>query len=609
MKKYFLITSIILILGVILTLQVVTPITPLILGGKSFEGRSEFIRFLVFLTILTVIGIVLISIYLILKKLTTSNRKFNVFFNTFALKCKSHFTTLNQSVHVNRAIIVFIVISTLILLFIQVKIITFPYPMEFREGSFQLTTFALLNHINPFSIENNPIYVNPLGVGYNLLILPFITVLGNTLTIHRMLNAIFILGALILLIKVMRQQNISWPAILIAGLFTWMGLMFHASPTTRPDTLGEFLFFLSLFLPFLKKFSSGSLLISAIAGIYCFLSKVYFFICVPIMALYLFLFISKKKAIWYGIGSMLGLILTVLLQNYYLETYFLNTIYPLLTGRYTNDLGHLIKQTIKFIQDYWGLLLIALIATNEIILQSNKHKRRINIDLKSWDEPLLNQKMDLIIFTLLICSLVVFLRFGWHTGTTQTYFYHLITPFMAMVVLRWVDQSGIYRNFLLLLSLLTLMTQALVNFSPDFKSFHDPDWKRLEQYIQNSEKILNSPVEISLLIAQGKTVGYSGNTLYYFLFPPQPSYFWPDPEKLIRVGDAYVTHVAKGIINGEYDLVVNIVNENYGFFVGNLDPMLSNEAFLTKYYHPIDTMTISMPHTLEEWDLQLLEPN
>jgi len=54
---------------------------------------------------------------------------------------------------------------------------------------------------------------------------------------------------------------------------------------------------------------------------------------------------------------------------------------------------------------------------------------------------------------------------------------------------------------------------------------------------------------------------------------------------------------------------VNIVNENYGFFVGNLDPTRSNEAFLTKYYHPIDTLTISMPHTLEEWDLQILEPN
>jgi len=159
-KKYFLPTSIILILGVILTLQVVSPITPLVLGGKSFEGRSEFIRFLIFLTTLMVICIVLISIYLIIKKFTSSNRKFNIFLNRCAQRSKSLFTTLNQSFHIKRALIVFIVISALILLFVQVKIITFRYPMEFREGSFQLTTFALINHINPFSIENNPIYVN-----------------------------------------------------------------------------------------------------------------------------------------------------------------------------------------------------------------------------------------------------------------------------------------------------------------------------------------------------------------------------------------------------------------------------------------------------------------
>jgi len=407
----------------------------------------------------------------------------------------------------------------------------------------------------------------------------------------------------------MRQQNVSWPAILIAGLFTWIGLIFHSSPTARPDTLGEFLFFISLFLPFLKKFSSGSLFISAIAGIYCFLTKLYFFICVPIMALYLLLFISKKKAIWYGIGSILGIILAILIHNHFLETYFLNTIYPLFTGRLTNDLGHMIKQTTKFIRDYWGLFFICIIAINEVMLHPKKQKGQIKIDIRSWGEPLSNQKMDLIIFILLICSLAVFLRFGWHTGTTQTYFYHLITPFLVMVVLRWVDQLSTYRNLFLLVSLLTLTTQAFENLTPDFKSFNDPDWNKLEHYIHNSEKILNSPIEISLLIAQGKTVEYSGNTLYYFLFPFQPSNFWPDPEKLIQVGDAYVAHVAQGIINNEYDLVVNIVNENYGFFVGKLDPMLSNEAFLTKYYHSIDTITITMPHTYELWEIGIWKPN
>ena len=157
--------------------------------------------------------------------------------------------------------------------------------------------------------------------------------------------------------------------------------------------------------------------------------------------------------------------------------------------------------------------------------------------------------------------------------------------------------------------MLTLFTQSIENLRPDFSDFDATNWKKLESYVSQSDKVLNSPMEVSFLIAQNKEINYSFFSFYYFLLPEKDSFFWPDPQLLQALGDEYVMSVAEKIRSGGYDLIIRNANEKYAFFTGRLDADLSNESFVEKYYHPVDTISIQMPHTLEEWDLRVLKPN
>ena len=90
--------------------------------------------------------------------------------------------------------VILVVLTGLLILAVQIKIITFPYPLELREGAIKLSTHTLLNGVNPYALANNPIYINGFGLLYNLLVLPFAALFGNLLQLHRLINGRLILN-------------------------------------------------------------------------------------------------------------------------------------------------------------------------------------------------------------------------------------------------------------------------------------------------------------------------------------------------------------------------------------------------------------------------------
>ena len=614
-KKILLYVLIFLVLGIFTAAKTTSLIAPFFLNGKSFEGRSSTIQNSFYIIFSLGFSAAFFLIFQFLWVTLHFNKAFQQIYQSLSPRISPWIPRIENSPWLIRGIVFLAALIGLLILAVQIKIISFPYSLELREGAELLSTHALLNDINPYALANNPIYINGFGVFYNLLVLPFAALFGNSLQLHRLINALFILGQLLLMAKVMRLQKTGWLAIFIAAQFMWLGQIFLASPTARPDTLGELLFLLTLLIPLIYKFNTPSLLISVILGILSFYAKAYFFLGVIITASYLFLFISKRKALLYAVGAGAILLISILIINQNLETYFVNTLFPLFIGkRISSSYLHLLMQCLRFMRDYWGLLLIGYSLVINIVNKtwiSNFAKTKINI--KPINAPLLSFPMDFLLYSLIITSSLVLFLFGKHTGTYQTYFYHLITPFWVMLILIFIDKQKIHRKWFLLLAVFTLLTHSYENLKPDLLPFESPDWLKLETRISKSEQVLNSPLDVSILIEQGKPIAMSGFTEYYFLFPTQPFFLYPDPEKMKKEGQLYLGQISSKIKKRGYDFLETIQNEDYEIFLigDKFNFPQSDPRFipLSDYYHLVETLTLPMPHSFEEWKIGIWEPN
>ena len=610
-QKMLLCILVFLICGIFTAAHTTNLIAPFFLNGKSFGARSLTVQNAFYI----VFSLGFSAAYFLLFRFIWTTLHFNKviqrIFQFLSPKISPWIPRIENSPWLIRGLVILVTLTSLLILAVQIKIITFPYPLELREGAIQLSTHALLNGINPYSLINNPVYINVYGILYNLLVLPFAALFGNSLQLHRLINALLILGQLLLMAKVMRLQKTGWLVIFIAALFMWLGQIFLTSPLARPDSLGELLFLLTLFIPLIYKINTPSLIISVILGVLSYQTKAYFFLGVIITASYLFFFISKRKALLYAASTGVLFLISILIINHYLETYFVNTLY-LYTGVTSRNYAYLIKQSIKFIRDYWGVLIIGTGLVLNIINKTwISNFIRTKIDIKHLNAPLLHFHMDFLLYCLIITSSSVLFIFGEHSGTFQTYFYHLITPFLVILMLIFIDKQKIHRNWFMLLAVFTLLTQTYENLKPDLLPFENQDWLKLEARISKAKLVLNSPLDVSLLIEQGKPIAMSGYTQYFFMYPSKPFFLYTDPEKIKPEGQIFLGQIVSKIKNKEYDFLETIQNENYEIFLlgERLNPSQSDPRFISDYYHLVETLTIPMPHTFEEWKIGIWEPN
>ena len=84
-------------------------------------------------------------------------------------------------------------ISVLWSIYFSLVTILIPYQIEYREGTAQVLTGFFLRAENPFVLESQPLAMNNYGLGYNLVVLPFAALFGNTLLVHRSVTFVFVL--------------------------------------------------------------------------------------------------------------------------------------------------------------------------------------------------------------------------------------------------------------------------------------------------------------------------------------------------------------------------------------------------------------------------------
>ena len=557
------------------------------------------------------------------------------------------------------------------------KIIVNPFQNEFREGAILLSTKSLFTGVNLYDLANQPQYTNVYGIFYHLIVYPFAKIFGFNLPVHRTVTAFFIISSCAGLFWLMHQRlRISLLLSLTGSIILYSQLIYLVTPLARPDGLGLFIFLCGLYIPWQYQFCRSSLIVSIILGILGLLTKPYFFLLIPYIFLYLFIFKSKLKGIKYGLLSLAALLVTVIITNILFESYFNNTFFAHLNASIGNDALNdpyfSIIQFTRYIKHNLGLSIITVVIflTSIIYIFSNLLKlviqtvstpsqfnlniifANIGFDIIHLNEPLIKTKefidkhsqepnedtdfnddfnvdSNFIVFCLAISLFIFFARMGHHRGNWLIYIHQLISPFLIILIFKFVDEkwrsplvlssqslklslisiskiilNSILHNFyrlvfssLIVLNLFTLTTN---DFLYDFR-YGTEEWLILRNLVAEHKNIFNSPAIASLLVEQNKPVYDSGLSEYFddgvksrkVLGIP-----FPTDQKSREHLKKFKNQLDESIKTKQFDLIV--LTNNYSPFV--------SENLIEQYYQKKRTLTSPMLFTLQNYDLNVWEP-
>jgi len=483
-------------------------------------------------------------------------------------------------------------------------IISNPYPAEYREGAMLMTTDLLLKGGNPFALANQPQYTNVYGILYHWLILPFAKVFGPTLFVHRMAAGMFIGAACLSLFMVMRFMGIEVLSSIIGVLFFYSHLIFPSTttPLAGPHSLGVFLFILSIYIPLIFRFSYVSLAMSVILALLGFYAKIYYFLGAPYLTLYLFLFVSKKKSLLYGITSLAGLIISIVIMNHYSDCYFNNTVFNNVTNA-GNFLNHCHKQFIAYFQYYQGFYYVVA-ASVVYLLVSLRAKRGNGVGIISFDflnlhKPLLSFNFDLSLFCLICSTAIIYFKMGQHGGSWLAYLFQLISPFLIVVVFNLLKKLKAYTIIALLFLVMTLSVVVRLHFPLKFED-GGSEWQKIEALISVHQNIFNTPAIVPLLIEQNKNVVDSGSSEYFGAGTIRRTGFGINFKPDIRIAEKYYEYFNKindDIHNKRYDLM--IITRNWA-------PLVSGD--IVHSYDYVAAVPVAMPFTRQNWELTIWKP-
>lgn len=524
------------------------------------------------------------------------------------------------------------VVFSLILLYFGVELIryhyllvTFPYQLENSEGTMLLTTDLLLKGENPYALRNMPVAMNVYGIGYHLLVYPFARLGGPTLLVHRALAAFFILLSCLLFFIILRRHGIHKLYCFSAVLILYASLLYRYTSTAKPDALGFFLFLLSVFIVYLLQYSTWSLVISVVLGILAFYTKAYFILSIPYLITYLFLFVSKKKAVLYGSLAFFLFVITALIVNQAYETYFVNTFFNHINVA-TNDMQQLWAQLQFFSMYNSGLILILALYSalflfdklrdgSLVSLKFETVRRKLHerVDIFHFDQPFVRISFPLALFCFILSFAIFYFKMGRHYGNIMTYAYQLITPFFLICTYRLIDlplkdpslakRRDSY-NYMLLMPCILVSLYLLWSSATSLSNLPEwvdrEDWLRVQQITRSHKNILNSAMIASLLIDQNKPVYDTGQT-EFFQYSHYPSGWldglllpnadvtkqWANYEDMIRLG----------VAQEKFDAIMITPREHRAYLKD-----------LAQYYLKVDEIGLCIFHTAQCAKLEVWEP-
>jgi hypothetical protein len=455
------------------------------------------------------------------------------------------------------------------------------YPNEFREAAMLTSTQALLQGLNPYSLEQQPQCMNVYGILYPLFNVPLAMLGGVTLPLHRTVSGFFILASCLLLYGVMKRMQIGFFDRL-SGTTIFYGHSIYACSHAYPNALGMFLFLCTIFVPWLYKYNSLSLFASILLGILGFLSKPYFVLGIPYVFLYLLLR-NWRRAFGYGIATTFFLSITLMSLNWLFPLYLNNTLF-VHNNVADRDWVYMLRQLSAYGQNNLWLLLILSVPLAFYLFEN----RDDLLPRRLWSMPKLIRELDLVSVCLILSTGLFVCKLGLHTGAWLIYLHHLVSPFAIIVIFGFLSkyQLSIFKAACIVFTILNLRSgKMLANIPP---GFYQP-WEKLATEIQAAPKVLSSPIAASLILQQHKTIWDNGESEY---LTSGLNNFLGSQQDIKNRAQQHKNMVKQQLVDGAFDLVIS---------TPRFDNEIIDKVALEEHYRKKDTIDLAFPFNQAAW--------
>jgi hypothetical protein len=323
------------------------------------------------------------------------------------------------------------------------QIITAPVPLDLYEGTMPLITGLIADGHNPYTREFQPQAADVYPPLYNIIVAPLSWVFGNTFGLHRSVSAIFIVIATLICGFASAKTSGSRQQGIAAGIMLYGALLFYATPVSSTNATGVAIFLAGVLVPWFYRFSTPSLLFGLICGLLAYYTKQYFILCIPLLCLYVFLYVSMSRALvlgtLYATCLLTSLVIVHKTSPYYLD----NTLFaPSAAIRGLQSWDILFLQLRVFATTYSGIFAVIAIPAFAAAAGMGIASLRSTITLRfqlakaGIKGPLLAIRGDYFWFCLLWATLVIIFGLGRNPGNYMTYLFQLMSPFLLIIGFR-----------------------------------------------------------------------------------------------------------------------------------------------------------------------------
>jgi hypothetical protein len=508
-----------------------------------------------------------------------------------------------------------ITVVLLALLWHHWQIITAAVPLDLYEGTMVLITGIIAEGGNPYAREFQPQAADVYPPLYNILAAALSQVFGNHFQLHRGLSAFFIVVACATCAFATWRQCGAWRYALTAGVLWYAALLFYATPVSSTNALGVALFLACLIIPWLYCFNTASLGIALVCGLLSFYTKQYFILCMPILCLYVFLYVSMKRALALGFCFALTLSASLVLVHFSSPYYLDNTLFaPAAAINILQSSNILFMQLGLYLRIYMGLLLVLALV---VIMALRQRGWRVFLPSitparKGWTGPALLHGADFFWFSLFWTSMIIVVWLGRNPGNYMTYLFQLMSPFLLIAGLSAIARAQL-RPWIVAPLLLLNCYQSWALLHKDF-SVDMENWRRIEALIESSDEVLATQMLVMAQLERGKPVFQNGHTTYFPLASSKPDWLRKDKleERVETVWEDYLTLMYRKIELREFDYVLVSHWEMRGIFIQNPPPFkeIDGKKFLSQHYCKAESLPLSMTgrHGAGTWNIQVWQP-
>lgn len=319
---------------------------------------------------------------------------------------------------------------------LHVTVVAEPMPLTLREAAFIQQADALLDREAPaqYSWESLPGHANVYGPAYPAAVVPMVALWRDQpYQAHRVMVALFLLaGAGLLAWGVARHGG--WINGGIAAAWFYAAQVASPSLAAGPDLLAVLCYVGAMVLVHRGGARCGPALAGALVlGMLGLLTKPYAVLVVPALLVWIALADSPRRAVVWGVGTALTVLLGGAVVQRIWPAYFLS-VFGLHAAFATRVFGELVAQVREFTLLNGPLLVLLIPVVADWVVRTRKGALAW-----PWQDggrrPILDPAPGWSFWLTAVAASALLLSLGWHGGAFLIYFNHLLLPPLLLAVL------------------------------------------------------------------------------------------------------------------------------------------------------------------------------